>query len=109
MRIWFALLAALVLAFSVWSGGTADAAVAHQWKSEPQFATCVDLGADEEPGCPLTGTHHHHASCGAHNVATPSAAATAGQVIAARAVIGTPAVGSLRGRSPPSELRPPIA
>lgn len=108
MRIWFALLSALALAFSALGGGTATASVIPSGE-RPEIVQCVDASSDEDSGCALTGTHHHHASCSGHHIAAPSADIATPEVFAAPQSVKPRRQNSLSGRSPPSLLRPPIA
>ncbi len=108
MRIWFALLCAVALAFSALGGGTATAAEMAPGE-RATLVQCIDAGTDEDSGCTLTGTHHHHASCSAHSVEAPPADIPATRFFAAPRSVGPGRDALLAGRGPPSLLRPPIA
>lgn len=106
MRFWFIFLSALMLILS-FSGGEAVATTA---PFDPRAVEVVDQGqpAEESSDCPLSGTPHHH-SCTGHNVAAPPGDASLALAFRGPPPVLTAPSSPLSGRSPPSELRPPIA
>lgn len=106
MRFWFIFLSALMLILS-FSGGQAVAATA---TCNPQAVEIVDQGqpAEQSSNCPLSGTPHHHA-CTGHNVAAQPGDASLALAFRGPPPVLTAPLSPLSGRSPPSELRPPIA
>jgi hypothetical protein len=65
---------------------------------------------DEVPGCPVSGTvHHHHANCGAHQLAAPASVTDVPASSTSRALIAIARYTLPPGHEPGSELDPPQA
>lgn len=78
-------------------------------KTEVAISSSAEDGSGSSPCCPVSGAIHHHANCSVHQMATAdetlhefAAPAVSGELAPAPAIL-------LTGRSPPSQLRPPIA
>ncbi|WP_395622344.1 hypothetical protein [Sphingomonas daechungensis] len=75
MRFVFAILAMCLLLISVTNGTAAGAAFSPE-PSPTELAVEHQKGdGDEVPDCPVNGgTHHHHTSCGGHQLGAPDGA-----------------------------------
>lgn len=107
MRIALGILSGILLFLSLLAGPT-GAAAAPGSDANTEIAFHGESDADEVPGCPLTGTAHHHA-CAGHFVAAADLSnsdvgiSVDGLSFVARSDL-FPA-----GHAPPAQLRPPIA
>lgn len=110
MRRWLTMIASLMLAVMVWTGGVAHAAEAF---------TCAEVSAteaghfngdeDQTPSDSGKAVTHHHSGCHGHHNLVPLAFESKSGAIASYSLLGLGHDAVLIDRQPPTALRPPIA
>lgn len=110
MRRWLTMIASLMLAVMVWTGGVAHAAEAF---------SCAEVSAtesghfdgdeDQTPSDSGKAVPHHHSGCHGHHNLVPLSVEARSQTHASFALLGFGHDTALIDRQPPTALRPPIA
>lgn len=110
MRFVFAILAMCLLLLSVTNGTAANAAFSPE-PSPAELALEHQKGdGDEVPDCPINGgSHHHHASCGGHQLGTQDTAIPLLSPLEIRPLIAASTDRLPPGLNPASEPHPPKA
>jgi len=110
MRRWLSMIASLMLAVMVWTGGVAHAAEA---------LSCAEVSAtesghfngdeDQTPSDSGKAVTHHHSGCHGHHNLVPAAFEAQSRTFDSYAPPGFDHDSALIDRQPPTALRPPIA
>ncbi len=110
MRRWLTIIASLMLAVMVWTGGVAHAAEAFSC-AEVSSAESGHFNGDEDqtPSDSGKAVTHHHSGCHGHHNLVPLAFEAGSRVSASYALLGFGHDTAPTERQPPTALRPPIA
>ena len=110
MRRWLSIIASLMLAVMVWTGGVAHATDAFTCaEASTTEAGHFDGDREQTPSDSGKALSHHHGGChGQHNLLSPTIEATTCTIPAANPP-GFGPEAAVIDSEPPTALRPPIA
>lgn len=110
MHRWTSLMGALMLVLMLWTGGAAHAA--ERFDCMPVTAEAAghfEGDKDQVPSSPEQEVAHHHSGCNGHQVSAPANMANIDLKLPSKAVTLAWREAGMPGRSPDTDLRPPIA
>lgn len=110
MSRWITLLSAFMLVLMLWTGSVAHAA--EQLNCLPTAGEAIghyEGDPDQVPADSDTGVAHHHAGCNGHQLAAPTDGDEIRLMLPIRELPFATGNGYVTGRTPDTQLRPPIA
>lgn len=110
MRRWLTMIASLMLAVMVWTGGVAHAAEAFSCTEvSASESGHFDGDEDQTPSDSGKAVTHHHSGCHGHCNVVPPALEAASHRFTSFSPLSFGHDNTLIDRQPPTALRPPIA